>query len=579
MLARLTYLTHSTFKLVVFAALTVLLTAFVVWVDPWLDQGDPLTVKALNAWPMAAVLILLLAITKRPALSLLTAMALTATVFYINHIKLTELSQPLLLTDLMLFPQVIGHMDLLGAYVNTNLFVALWFAWLSACVLFWTSEPPWFQRTGQITGIVVAMGMWAFVASPWGLSWYEQNTGPNRPWAPIEEIKTQGLVAAAVRAAHTQLVSLPEPDLQKINELKNALAQAWTDVPFDPAARPDLIVILSESFFESRYLTNAEPCILLPNWCALLEEGQWGEMSVPTFGGNTTRTEYEVLTGVPYRSLPQGVYPYNSIVLQPTASIAWWLKSLGYETTAIHPHDRYFWQRHRAMPLLGFDRFIGEQEFGPHTRSGFWISDKDLTNKVIQTLEKTSDTPQFVFAISMENHGPWHAKRPNMDEERRASLPSIKGLEGPGAHAYRNYLYHQRQAVDALNTLWQYAKTRARPTAILFFGDHLPGLHDTFRQLNFEQGFEPLTHPVPYLFLQTEPKSPPSWQPDTSYQLGLWLLEANALPIPSDYALLSAEHQRVEESDAPDQSALYPHLIRLDPNLWALELCERDLVC
>lgn len=91
-ITRITHLTHSAFKWLVVAALLGLLTAFVVWADPWLDLGDPLTVQVLNAWPMATIFVVLLAITKRPALSLLTAMALTAVVFYINHIKLTELS-------------------------------------------------------------------------------------------------------------------------------------------------------------------------------------------------------------------------------------------------------------------------------------------------------------------------------------------------------------------------------------------------------------------------------------------------------------------------------------------------------
>lgn len=362
---------------------------------------------------------------------------------------------------------------------------------------------------------------------------------------------------------------MPNVDWEGIAELKAGL-EAKPQLIEDTSKLPNIVVVLSESFFEPRYLKGADLCELLPDWCRLLDEGDWGEMNVPTFGGNTTRTEYEVLTGIPYRTLPQGIYPYTSVVLQPTASLAWWLKSLGYQTTAIHPHDRYFWQRHRAMPLLGFNAFIGEQEFGPHTRSGFWISDHDLTQRVMGRLDQDTTVPQFVFAISMENHGPWHGKRPNVDEQRRAALPTIEGLDERASHAYRNYLYHQWKAIRALSDLWHNAKQAERPTVILFFGDHLPGLHETFEQAGLREGFSPLTHPVPYLLLSTAPRQPQDWQPVASHQLSTWLLQQVGLPLPVAYELLA---QAPPES--PEKLELvYPYLMNLDPEIWSTESCR-----
>ncbi len=573
-------LLHSLLKTIALLCVFVVLWGFVVWIDPWLDQKSDLAGQALNVWPMAGLCLILLGTTARPALALLTTLAFTSLLFYINHVKWNELAQPLLLTDLFLFPQVVGHMDLMASYINVLLLVGLFVAWLASFWLFWRAEPPLFRRRGKNFTLILGLASWALLANPLALSWYEKQEGPQRPWAPIQEIESNGWLAAAVRTAHTDLVSLPEPDLQALALLKSDFNNEWRVALSNTTNFPDLIVVLSESFFEPRHMSGVDLCALLPDWCRLVEQGQWGEMRVPTFGGNTTRTEYEMLTGVPYQTLPEGIYPYNSVVLQPTASIAWWLKSLGYETTAIHPHDRYFWQRHRAMPLLGFDEFIGEQEFGPHTRSGFWISDDSLVNKVIQTLEIPSDKPQFVFAISMENHGPWHGKRPNMNQERRNLLPSIDGLDDRADHAFRNYLYHQRQAIEALNKLWVFAQQRERPTAILFFGDHLPGLHQTFKQVGFESGFAPLTHPVPYLLLQTQTSTPPIWVPEASHQLGLWFIEANGLPLSSDYAILSAGYREPNEAtDIAIHSALYPYLIGLDPRQWETEPCEQGLVC
>lgn len=574
------FLIHSLFKVIGLLAVFMILSGFVIWIDPWLSQESEQLKQALNVWPVAAVCLILLGMTGRPALALLTTLALTSILFYINQIKWNELAQPLLLTDFILLPQVLDHSDLMVSYINGPLLAGLFLAWLASCWLFWTTEPRFLSRRGQILTLTFGLTISVILASPMGLTWYEKRDGSQQPWAPIQEIESRGWLAAAVRAAHIDLISLPNPDPVALASLKNEFSDEWREDFAQTANLPDLVVVLSESFFEPRHITEAQLCTLLPDWCRLLEEGQWGEMDVPTFGGNTTRTEYEVLTGVPYDVLPHGIYPYNSVVLRPTASIAWWLKSLGYTTTAIHPHDRYFWQRHRAMPLLGFDTFIGEQEFGPHTRSGFWISDDDLSNKVIQTLETPSDNPQFIFAISMENHGPWHGKRPNIDQEKWSLLPSISGLDGRADRSFRNYLYHQRQSIDSLNKLWTFAQERERSTAILFFGDHLPGLHATFRQISFESELTPLSHPVPYLLLQTQPSTAPNWIPGASYQLGLWFIEANGLPLPSDYAILSTGYQENNETFAKAvNSALYPYLLGLDPKQWERESCELRLLC
>ncbi len=573
--SHLILLIHRCLKIIATTVVLAIIWGFVVWIDPWIGQQSPWLTQGLNAVPIWTVFILIFAWSARPSPALLLTLALTAWIFYINHIKWMELSQPLMLSDGLLAGQVIDHFDLLGSYLNLSMLMWLSLALVIGTRWLWLTEPPWFKLRARLSLAALGIGALAFLASPMGLALYQNHQGPNRPWAPIHNIQTQGWLAYAVNAAHTELVALPSVDPDAVTELKGA----FTPTPITQPAlaeRPHIVVVLSESFFEPRYLNGADLCQLLPLWCDLIDQGHLGEMTVPTFGGNTTRTEYEVLTGIPYHTLPQGIYPYTSVVLQRSASLAWWLRSLGYQTTAIHPHDRYFWQRHRALPLLGFETFIGEQEFGRHKRSGFWISDEDLTRKVIETLEHDPDTPQFVFAISMENHGPWHGKRPNMDEATRDALPTIEGLNDRAQHAYRNYLYHQRQAVDALSQLWAHAQQSRRSTVILFFGDHLPGLHDTFQQAGMMNDLTPLSHPVPYLLLTTNQVTPQTWQPNASHQLGPWLLSKTGLPMPSDYQLLIEAHGGNAEASI---EAIYPYLMSLDPAKWALESCRYVASC
>jgi hypothetical protein len=562
------------------------LAAFVVWVDPWLDQTTPAVDVALNVMPAWALYLVLLGALARPSPALLASLGVVSGVFYLNTIKLTELDQPLLFTDLFLVGQVVNHIDFLSAYANVPLISIAVVGGGIGMVVLQRAEPRWLnQSSRRVSGLVGCLAF-GVLFTDLGQALYQDDTTPDRPWAPAGAIEARGWLAGAVASMQTDWVGLPAPDRQAVADLKKAWlrehpSEALSAAPADSSteARPDVVIILSESFFEPRYLNGAQPCRLLPRWCGLLNEGISGEMTVPTFGGNTTRTEYEVLTGIPYAQLPDGIYPYTSVVLQPTASIVWWAKYLGYDTTAIHPHDRQFWQRHRALPLLGFDQFIGEEGFGGHQRSGFWISDADLTEKVLDVLNQDRDAPQWVFGISMENHGPWQAQRPNMDDTRRRALPTIAGLDDQADHAYRNYLYHQRNAVAALERLWRAIQQRDRPAVVLFFGDHLPGLHQTFEQAGFSEGFTPLTHPVPFLALSHPTPFASDWHPKSAHQLGIWLMDHLGPALPDDYAMLRDYWRRQDEADHAKLEALYPHLMALAPKPWLQTPCQAPRRC
>jgi hypothetical protein len=562
------------------------LAAFVVWIDPWLDQTTPAVDVVLNVTPALALYLVLLGALARPSPALLASLGVVGGVFYLNTIKLAELEQPLLFTDLFLVGQVVNHIDFLSAYINVPLISIAAVGGGIGMVVLQRTEPRWLNTPGQYLSGLIGCLAFGVLFTDLGQTIYQNDTTPDRPWAPAAAIEARGWLAGAVASMQTDWVGLPTPNRKAVAELRKAWLSelqptALTQSPADSPtkAQPDVVIILSESFFEPRYLNGANLCTLLPRWCGLLAEGIRGEMTVPTFGGNTTRTEYELLTGVPYAQLPNGIYPYTSVVLQPTASIVWWAKYLGYDTTAIHPHDPQFWQRHRALPLLGFDQFIDEEEFGGHQRSGFWISDDDLTDKVLEVLNKNSDTPQWVLGISMENHGPWQAQRPNMDETRRLALPTIAGLDDQAAHAYRNYLYHQRNAVAALERLWRAIEQRDRPAVVLFFGDHLPGLHKTFEQAGFSNGFTPLTHPVPFLALSHHKPLNSEWQPKSAHQLGIWLMDHLGLALPDDYAMLRDYWRRQDQRDHAKLEALYPHLMTLAPEPWLQAPCQAPRRC
>ncbi len=520
------------------------LVGLVYLLDPWIHLHQQwLRLTLLNAAPMLLLWLLAAALFRRIWPSAILAAFVALWVYAINGIKVDELEQPLLFTDLLLIPQVIGNTEFLARYTRPGLIIAIASAAFTLVLASWYLEPAriaWKSAAGLIVcGLLIAVSA---TTSPLSQA-YARPGALSTPWSPISSIKETGLLASLVTSAGQDLVSLPRPDRHSLNAIRTQLSQQQPVRQPALGTAPDIVVILSESFFDPGILRDVDSCDYLPRWCQLRTLGQAGQMLVPTYGGNTTRTEFEVLTGVPYALLPAGVYPYLSVVRGPMASLPQWLRELGYRTTAIHPHKRTFWQRQRAYPRLGFDRFIAEEDMTDFTRKGWFLSDSDMTDQILEVIEQSSDQPQFIFAVSMENHGPWNKPRPGLDQKRLEAIPAPSGLDSEGQLAWRQYIYHAQNAVSELERLSNHLKTRDRPAIVLFFGDHLPQLATIFDPVGFQNDQPPTAQPTPFLLLGGQTASATSWPIRHAFQLPIKLLEISGLPLPDHYReLLQAYH-------------------------------------
>jgi hypothetical protein len=222
---------------------------------------------------------------------------------------------------------------------------------------------------------------------------------------------------------------------------------------------------------------------------------------VPTYGGGTIRTEFEVLTGIAMRYFPETQYPYFRLTASAVPSLASVLAAQGYRTLAVHPHEREFWNRAAAFSRLGFSGFDAIEQFGDAPHVGWYISDEALVDHILRALDDTRG-PQFVFAISMENHGPYEGY-PNADPAGIAAQPVPAGVEGDGADRLRGYLYHLASADHSLGRLADALRNRPRRTLLLFYGDHLPALPLLYAGAGFDDGAAAPSQPVPWLLLDT----------------------------------------------------------------------------
>jgi len=138
------------------------------------------------------------------------------------------------------------------------------------------------------------------------------------------------------------------------------------------------------------------------------------------------RTEFSFLTGIANRELGFNRFdPYQAFVGRDIPSLTTHLGMLGYRCVCIHPHSASFFGRNRIFPGMGFDDFLDISVFDKNRKFGPYVGDLAVADKILQVLREDS-APLFVFAVTMENHGPLHLEHPDPKDEAnlyRSPLP------------------------------------------------------------------------------------------------------------------------------------------------------------
>ena len=241
-----------------------------------------------------------------------------------------------------------------------------------------------------------------------------------------------------------------------------------------------VVVVQCELFFDPRRLHPALPADLLPAFDNCRSDGiQYGRLSVPAFGANSVRTEFAVLSGLTDAAIGFDRFnPYLCFARAPVRSLAWRMRAAGYRTICVHPFDRRFYRRDKVMHNLGFDVFVSEEAFSSAARAGLYVADAEVARRIAEIVADEGPAV-FVFAITMENHGPWTGVVEPFDAV--SQLP-----EFPGRAAFGGFLRGLKSADAMLGMLTDTLQTCGERALFAFYGDHLPSLHSAFRHYGFD---------------------------------------------------------------------------------------------
>lgn len=272
--------------------------------------------------------------------------------------------------------------------------------------------------------------------------------------------------------SQTPLLRPDSPELKNLPEIAKYLAIANQEQTRQLKAgeKPDIVVIMNESFSDLRSLQEFTTNIpIMPFIDNLQKNTIKGVVHPAIIGGNTATSEFEFLTGASMAFLPSGSSPYQQYVNGPTPSLVSLLEEQGYSSSAMHPYHSRGWMRHEVYPYFGFDRTKFIYDFKNNRNIRYYVSDESVFQEIRLELNnpQNQQEPQFIFAVTMQNHGGYYGDHDNFD-------PKVEITSQAGIESLNNYLSLVNETDRALGEFLSILKGREKPTLVLFFGDHQP---------------------------------------------------------------------------------------------------------
>ncbi len=300
-------------------------------------------------------------------------------------------------------------------------------------------------------------------------------------WDLISNYEEDGLLLTFLEEIPYLMPEKPED--YSVSSVKK-IADKVEKIEVNEVAPQNLIVIMNESFADLDYIGKVESDTeLLSFYKGLQENTIRGYLSVPSFGGGTANTEYEVLTGNTLEFLTAGTTAYQMNVKKQESGITSTLREQGFQTLALHPYYGGGWNRNEVYPCMSFDNFVSMENWGDLETIRWCASDASAYQRVIDTCEST-DEKLFMFLVTMQNHGGY-------DYEDYQSTVSLNYAdEYPMAEQYLSLLQESDRAFQSLIEHFQNVE---EPTMIVMFGDHQASIEDAFYEQLFGKSLSELS--------------------------------------------------------------------------------------
>ncbi len=228
------------------------------------------------------------------------------------------------------------------------------------------------------------------------------------------------------------------------------------------------------------------------------ENALTGHIVVPNFGAGTANTEFDVITGMQTNLIGGSNASAFRVLNKDIGSIFRVFLKDGYQTSFIHPGEPWFYNRQNVYRYFGAEKEMFIDDMDHPERLGNWVSDEAVLEIMKEEFEAavSEGEPYFNYTVTIQNHMSYsEAKYGDLPIEQ---APLSHEVEEKAQSMLSVYAKGVRDADAMLQKLTEYYSKREEPVLLVFFGDHLPNLGDSYyayRQLGIPigEGKDPAT--------------------------------------------------------------------------------------
>lgn len=200
-----------------------------------------------------------------------------------------------------------------------------------------------------------------------------------------------------------------------------------------------------------------------------------GLMISSGLGGGTANMEYMTLTGFPVSNFsPTIATPYTQVV--PGSAQTLTINEYFKKSTAIHPYNGSFYSRKVVYQKFGFQKFLylGSKYKIKHKmkiETNPYLSDETAYKNTLDVINSYKNG-QFINLVTMQNHMPYldyydnsgdYQVSGDIDDGEKNTISSYSAGISYTDKAVQKFI----KQIDKIN----------KPIALVFYGDHLPGIY------------------------------------------------------------------------------------------------------
>ena len=305
-------------------------------------------------------------------------------------------------------------------------------------------------------------------------------------WQPICTYVSQGFITSFTEMVNELPIEKPEgytPDKAKNIEQELVAAYDSTYGTSEQRAaavaqfneiKPTVIAVMNESFTDLSCFEQLKAAGYFGPafYNSLPDTLVRGTMLASVTGGGTANSEFEFLTGATTAFVGVGKIPYQLYQMSDVDSLAKDLKELGYVATAMHPQNPVNYHRDKIYQQLGFGDFLSIDDFGdaPYYHNG--VCDYVTYDKILELL-RTDESPQFIFDVTMQNHGGYEIGSVPAEE---LTNYWVEGASENTNTMLNTYLTCINASDRDLEFFINELRNIGRPVVLVFFGDHQPSI-------------------------------------------------------------------------------------------------------